>query len=249
MKFNFEKFKNSIIKEIYPNGYKCLCCKDELSTNTLYSFCDNCEKKLPFNKGKICVKCGSPITGMGEYCIHCKNIKPHFKKNVSIFLYSKPIDSFIRKLKFDNEKYLADTLSNYIASEVVKMDVNFDFVIPVPLHKIRESRRGYNQSELLCKTLREKLNMKVLTGVLIKTKNTLSQSNLTRSERIENLENAFKVEDKTIVRGKTILLVDDVFTTGTTINECSRTLLDAGAKAVYSVTLAHANNVIKTKKD
>lgn len=244
MKIAFRKLFNLIGKEVYPRGYKCLCCGEELSTNTLYSFCDRCMAKLPFNIGHTCVKCSEPIGGMGEYCIHCKNHKPYFKKNVSVFLYKHPIDGFIRKLKFDNGKYLAETLGNFMAGEVVKLGVNFDYVIPVPLHPLRQKKRGYNQSELLCIPLKEKLELDVDSAILVKTNDTRSQAGLSRNERIENLEGAFKVSDNRKVKGKIILLVDDVFTTGTTINECSKTLLDAGAKEVYSITLAHANTKI-----
>lgn len=235
---------NKISKELYPNGYKCLLCREELSTNTLYSLCDKCMLLLPFNNGKTCVKCSEPIGSMASYCIHCKNEKPYYKKNVSIFLYKKPIDGMIRKLKYDNKKYLAETLSNFIASEVVKMAVNFDVVVPVPIHVNRLIKRGYNQAELLCETLKSKLNLNVDSEVLIKCRDTRSQANLSRRERIENLKDSFDVVDKNKVKGKSILLVDDVFTTGSTINECSRILLDAGAREVYSVTLAHANTKV-----
>ena len=196
MKLNFTKIKNLIFSEVFPKNYKCFGCGEELNSNTLYCFCDKCMDSLPFNNGKCCVKCSEPIGGMGEYCIHCKNIKPYFKKNVSIFLYKHPINNMIRNLKYDNRKYYADTLSNFIASEVVKMDVNFDFVIPVPMHPIRQKKRGYNQAELLCNSLKDNLMLNVDTTLLIKSRDTLSQARLTRSERIENLENAFVVNDK-----------------------------------------------------
>jgi len=246
-KLKMKNLINKFSKELYPNGYKCLLCKDELSTNTLYSVCDKCMPLLPFNNGKICVKCSEPISGEGSYCIHCKNILPLYKKNISVFLYKSPIDRIIRNLKYDNKKYLAQTLSNFIASEVVKMAVNFDFVIPVPLYVDRLIKRGYNQAELLCETLKTKLNLNVDTEILIKSRDTRSQANLSRNERIENLLDSFKVVDKKKIKGATILLVDDVFTTGSTINECTKTLLDAGAKEVYSVTLAHANTKVLNK--
>ncbi len=245
MKIDLKKMYNLIMDEMYPSDYKCLMCHKEMNSNTLYSFCDDCMSKLPFNIDRHCIKCGEPIGGMGEYCIHCKNEKPLFKKNISVFLFKNPIDVFVRKLKFDNQKYLGKTLGNFIASEVVKMSVDFDIVLPVPLSDKRRHQRGYNQSELLCIPLKEKLGLNVESGVLIKTRHTLSQSTLSRNQRIENLKDSFAVVDKSKVKGKTILLVDDVFTTGTTINECTKTLLNAGAKEVYSVTLAHANTIVK----
>ena len=243
-KFSIKKLFKLISKEMYPNGYKCLLCREELSTNTLYDICDNCISTLPFNNGHVCTKCSEPIGGMGSVCIHCKNELPLYKKNVSVFLYKDAIVGLIRRLKFDNAKYLALTLGNFIASEVVKLDADFDYVIPVPLYPKRQKKRGYNQSELLCAPLKDKLNLNVSTDILLKIRDTRSQHRLSRNERIENLEGAFEVKDKKLVKGKTILLIDDVFTTGTTINECTKTLLDAGAKEVYSVTRAHANTKV-----
>jgi len=243
-KFNLKKMFNLIAKEMYPNGYKCLLCHEELSTNTLYSVCDKCMLLLPFNNGHTCTKCSEPIGGMGNLCIHCKNQLPLYKKNTSIFIYKDAIVSMVRRLKFDNAKYLSITLGNFIASEVVKMNVDFDVVIPVPLYEARQKKRGYNQSELLCSTLKDKLHMNVDTNILFKIRDTRSQHNLSRNERIENLEGAFEVKDKKLIKGKIVLLVDDVFTTGTTINECTKTLLELGAKEVYSITLAHANTKV-----
>ena len=225
----------------FPSNYRCILCGEELDHNTLYSICDDCMNKLPFNNGKVCLRCSEPLGSMANYCLHCKKTKPYFTKNISLFLYEYPINKVIRQLKYDNKKYLSSTFSNMIAGEISKMDVKFDMVIPVPLYFKRQKIRGYNQSELLAESLNTKLGIEINTEALVKIKNTRTQANLTRAERMENLRDEFSVPDKKIVKGKTILLVDDVFTTGTTINECSKTLIEAGAKAVYSVTLAHAH--------
>lgn len=236
---------DKVIDFIFPRGYKCILCGEELDHSTLYSICDSCLNSLPYNNGHNCLRCDRPLNNMGNYCTHCKNNKLYFKRNRSLFLYKKPINTIVRKLKYDNKRYLSETFSNMIAGEVSRMGQNFDIVIPVPLYFKRLKKRGYNQSELLCESLKTKLNMNVNSTLLLKVRNTLPQANLTRSERVENLNDAFMVRDKKAVKGKTILLVDDVFTTGTTINECAKTLVEAGAKEVYSITLAHAYFVNK----
>ena len=234
-----------IIKnEFFPRNIKCIVCGEELSHNTLYSLCDDCLEKLPYNTGNKCARCDEPMNTMGKYCINCKNEKPSYKHNRSLFVYEKPINDMIRNLKYDNRKYLAETFANMLAGEVSKMNIDFDYVIPVPLFPARHKKRGYNQAELLCETMKTKLNMNVNTEILFKVRNTRSQANLSRSERIENLLDAFEVADKKLVKGKTILLIDDVFTTGTTINECAKTLIKAVAKEVYSLTLSHAHHKI-----
>lgn len=232
---------SNVINQFFPKGIKCILCGEELSHNTLYSICDDCMEKLPYNNGHNCLRCDRPINNMGNYCVNCKNGTLYFKNNKSLFLYKPPINTVVRKLKYDNRKFLSDTFGNMLAGEVSRMDHDFDIVIPVPLFPKRQKKRGYNQSELLCGAMKEKLKMNVDTNVLIKIRNTRTQANLTRTERMENLSDAFMVKDRKMVKGKTILLVDDVFTTGTTINECAKTLIEAGAKAVYSITLAHAH--------
>lgn len=229
------------INYLYPKNIKCIICEAELSHNTHYSICDKCMDSLPFIVGKVCVKCGDPIKSDGNYCLHCKNDMPLFKMCRSPFIYRDPIRHMVRNLKYDNKRYLAETLSNFVVSEFVKMGVDVDMVVPVPISEHRLKVRGYNQAELLCSAFVEKLHLDVRTDVLLKVKETSSQAYLTRQEREKNLEDVFKVSDKKLVKDKTILLVDDVFTTGTTLNECTKVLLHAGAKAVYCVTLAHAD--------
>lgn len=229
------------INYLYPKNIKCIICEEELSHNTHYSICDKCMDSLPFIVGKVCVKCGDPMRSDGNYCLHCKNDMPLFKMCRSSFIYRDPIRRMVRNLKYDNKRYLAETLSNFVVSEFVKMGVDVDMVVPVPISEHRLKVRGYNQAELLCSAFVEKLHLDVRTDVLLKVKETSSQAYLTRQEREKNLEDVFKISDKKLVKDKVVLVVDDVFTTGTTLNECTKVLLRAGAKAVYCVTLAHAD--------
>lgn len=232
---------NDIINYLYPKDIKCIICEAELSHNTHYSICDKCMSNLPFISGKVCAKCGDPIKSDGNYCLHCKNNMPPYKMCRSVFVYRDPIRHMVRNLKYDNKRYLADTLSAFVVSEFVKMAVDVDFVVPVPIGEHRRKVRGYNQAELLCTAFETKLKLEVKPNLLVKTRETSSQAYLTKQEREKNLEGVFKVVDKKQVKGKVILLVDDVFTTGTTLSECTKTLLDAGAKAVYCTTLAHSD--------
>lgn len=229
------------INVLYPKNIKCIICNSELSTNTHYSICDKCTKSLPFIRGKVCVKCGEPIVSDGSYCVHCKNEMPHFKMCRSVFIYRDPIKNLVRSLKYDNKKYLAETLSSFVASEFVNMAIDVDIVVPVPISEHRRKVRGFNQAELLCVVLKDKLHIDVRSDLLVKVKETSSQAYLSKDEREKNLDGAFAVNNKAEVKGKTILVVDDVYTTGTTLNECAQTLLKAGAKEVYCVTLARAD--------
>lgn len=233
------KLGNIIDKLLFPKDIKCVICGDDLNIDKRYNVCDKCIAQLPFIKGKVCAKCGAPISDMGKVCINCKNAGHSFQANYSCFTYDYPISTLVRDLKFNNKKYLANTLGGFIATKVIEIGKNFDIVIPVPMHEKALKQRGYNQSELLCGEL-VKLGYNVKTDVLVKKENTKPQVGLEKEERLKNLENVFKVEDRKSVKGKVILLVDDVITTGTTLDECAHALIKAGALKVYAVTLCHA---------
>ena len=248
MKVCFKDIGKDLLNIFFPANIKCILCSKELNSNTLYCLCDSCMHSLPFNTGKTCLRCDEPISSMTKYCINCKHNVPYYKHNKSVFLYEGAIKHLIRSFKYDNKKYYTDTLSNLLVSEYVKLNKDFDIIIPVPLHPKRYKMRGFNQSELLCKSFKEKLHLNVDTKSLIKVVYTESQTTLNRTEREKNLNGSFEVADKKAIKGKSILLVDDVFTTGSTINECARVLLKAGAKEVWSLTLAHAY-INKNHKD
>ena len=245
---NEKTLKEKILNIFFPRDIKCLVCKEELSHNTLYSICDECMDSLPFIRGKICLRCGQPLGSEANYCLRCKNNKSEFKANRSVFVYRGAIRKLIKNLKYDNMKYLAKTFSNFICSEIMNYSVQFDMVVPVPLSDRRRKVRGYNQAYLLCASIKDKLHLNVREDVLIKVKHTPSQAYLSVEDRRKNLEDSFKVTDKSLVKGKTILVVDDIYTTGSTMNECAKTLRKAGAKEVYCVTLAHADYQHKDDK-
>jgi ComF family protein len=115
-----------------------------------------------------------------------------------------------------------------------------EVIIPVPLHPARKKARGFNQSRVLARELGKIANIDIIEGVLVKHVNVPPQTTLTARERKKNIKGAFKVRDKAKIKNKTILLLDDVFTTGATIQECSAALINAGAKEVRGITVAQA---------
>jgi len=231
-----EKFFDTIL---FPKNIKCVICGDELDSDKKYCICDKCFDELPFIDGKTCMRCGCKITDMGKVCINCKQNAHKFTANYSVFEYVEPISTKVRQLKFSNRKYLAYTFANFIATKAIECGKKFDVVLPVPLAPKALKARGYNQSELLCSTLKE-LGYNVKTDVLIKKVDTHTQVGLEREERVKNLEGVFKVANRKAVKGKVVLLVDDVITTGTTLDECADVLKSAGATKVYCITLCHA---------
>ena len=233
------EFKEFVGELLFPSNIKCVVCGDELDGDKKYCICDRCMRLLPFIEGNVCRKCGVPIHDMGKVCMQCKDAGHVFSSNISVFMYLDDMPRLIKGFKFANKKYLGYSLSNFIATKVIESDKNYDIIVPVPLHPTRLKERGYNQSWLLCGTLKQ-LGLNVRDDVLIKVSNTSPQVGLEREDRLNNLLDAFKVVNKAAVKGKVVLVVDDVYTTGTTLDECAKALLHAGAKKVYCVTLCHA---------
>jgi ComF family protein len=178
----------------------------------------------------------------GKVCIECKAATRLFKKAVAPFNFCDSIVSLVYRLKYGAETYLSKYMAYFMTQEIVKNKITFDTIIPVPLSDKRLKLRGFNQAELLAKDIANNLNVICDSDSLIRTRDTLTQTHLSKLERKDNLKQAFKVADKNKIKGKKILLVDDIFTTGATSDEISKVLLDNGCKQVVVITFAHAIN-------
>lgn len=223
----------SIIDYIFPSDCKCIFCERETSAGLI---CDDCYSRLHFLHGKLCKKCGGEIVGDGDLCLDCKELNHAFERNFSILEYSGDVQSQILKLK-NGYRYIAGAFSDILCEYFEKMDIPFDMIIPIPIHENRRRERGFNQCELLCDGI-SRYYGRVYTNILVRIKDTPHQTGLSRANRITNLDKSFKVLEPKRVKNKIILLVDDIYTTGSTMHECAKTLLKAGAKLVYGLTLA-----------
>jgi len=235
------KFSNLITNFFIPPS--CICCGEILDIRVKYCICRACSEKLPLVKGRKCKICGIPLSSeYGDlYCGNCKNNKRAFAQNVSRYIYTDIVAVAIRKMKFGSKQlWIADTLGWFLSQTVSEEydDIKFDGVIYVPLSKKRYSLRSFNQSEEIAQALCEKLGLKFLRDVLIKPQDTPKQSSMKFKERANNVKGKFVVAKPELMIDKTILLIDDVFTSGETLNECSKIIKKAGATAVYTATIA-----------
>lgn len=247
MKF-FENINNLMDKCLFPNHIKCILCDEELAFDSRPSICEKCLSNLPFSTGKVCQKCGEQLSSMSDYCLSCKtNMDRNFTKAFAPFIYKDDIVKLIHDLKYNNKRYLGKHLSYFLVDEYSKHNFSVDIVVPIPLNKNRLAERGFNQSELLSECFKTQLNLPVDTTNLIRVADTPTQTNLSKKERMTNLKNAFLVADKSVFKNKKILLIDDVFTTGATMEEASGVLLKAGAKEIYCISLAHVKNPLSTE--
>lgn len=148
----------------------------------------------------------------------------------------------VHALKYRRNREVATLFATMLASHLAAMHISFPndtVLIPVPLHKTRERRRGFNQSLLIAKILAERIGFEVRRDVLKKIHKTVPQMELLREERLRNLHGTFAIQNPLPVQGKTVVLVDDVKTTGTTLEEAARLLKQSGARHVWALTVAH----------
>ena len=225
---------------IFPEGITCNFCGDEVFHNESHSLCEKCIKELPFMPNNVCKICGGDLVADEKVCLFCKNSKRYFDIARAPFVYKDGVANAIKSFKYKNRRYLAKTFAHFLAIEFYKNDFKPDLIIPIPLHEKRYKKRGYNQSELLAVELSKIIDVKVDTKAFQKIKHTEFQTNLNYEERQENLKESFAVVDKDVLKNKSILLIDDVFTTGATLKTASKCLKTNGkVKKIFCLTVAH----------
>ena len=220
-------FIEKLIRLIYPA--KCMVCDTILNDNAVLYLCESCKKNLPRYQREF--------RKSAEL--------PYLDGIFAAFYYKNGVDTAIHNMKFKNQPKLAQTIGSLVCEEMLKHGPlpDFDYIVPVPMHPKKKRQRGYNQAELVAKEEARILEKEIRTDILLKIQNTKPQILLKREERLRNLEGAFKVNDNNIIEknhNKHILLVDDVLTTGTTINTCARILKESGFSSVYALVIALA---------
>jgi ComF family protein len=185
-------------------------------------------------------------------CGLCQRLHPPYERAVAYGSYDGGLRDLIHLLKYQNVRPAAAILGRMLAETITGLGAILPAgeitVVPVPLHARKRTQRGFNQSELIAHAALKQLNpvrFQISVSVLIRRRETESQIGLTRHQRRENLRGAFKVADPTQILKRNVLLVDDVFTTGTTVSECANVLRRAGANRVYVATVARTLKVLE----
>lgn len=179
-------------------------------------------------------------------CANCRDFEPEFERAVSFGEYEDGLRGLIHLLKYESITPVAGPLGSMMAEAIGELllgrGLMRPLLVPVPLHKSRRRTRGFNQAELIAQAAGKCLSprLEVVSGILLRQRDTISQVGLSREERLHNVRGAFRVSDPGRVKGRTLIVVDDVMTTGTTLSECARVLTRAGAERVWAVTVARA---------
>ncbi len=229
-----KKIWEGILQVIYPRH--CPAC-DEIVKQSDEKICFACMDKLKLLTPPWCMRCGRKTQEGEEFCGECREKKHFYHRGRALYEYNSAAESIYR-FKYGGRREYADFYGEQMAEYLGEFirSTGAAGIVPIPLHKNRKRVRGYNQAELLAQALGKRLNIPVYPKMLVRVRDTVPQKKLNPSERENNLKKAFNMGQND-VKSKVIIVVDDIYTTGTTIDEAARVLKDNGADKVYFVTL------------
>lgn len=229
-----KNIKEKCLDILYPP--RCPACNGILEDSSK-NICPKCEQTFHPVSEHYCLKCGKPVAETEEYCEECRNRDRKFSQGRGIFLYNTQMKQSLLRYKYygsrEYGKYYAEAICRYAGADIMRWQP--DVIVPVPLHRRKKRMRGFNQAADLAERTGKLLGIPVTEEIVYKIKETRSQKKLDADERKRNLKNAFRTV--TSVKGLRILIVDDVYTTGNTMEAMSECLLEGGAEAVFFVTL------------
>lgn len=222
----------------------CVGCHALLSDNFTPFFCDPCRDAIKPLSGPSCLRCGRPFASPiallhspTHICGPCRMIKPAYRRALSLYAYDSPLREAIHAFKYRNNLAIGETLEQFFV-DALPRDIDVDLVIPVPLAPDRLRDREYNQSLRLAQAAATVLGRPMDYRHLERRPGGAPQTSLPRQARLLNLRRSFVVRSAEALHGRRILLIDDVLTTGTTVNECAKALRKAGSDDITVVTLA-----------
>jgi ComF family protein len=219
------------------------CAQCGTDTTAGSHLCDECAKTAKEISAPFCQKCSQPFDGAIEgafTCSNCGDRRFHFDCAVTRYRSQGVVREFIHRFKYNGHFYLRHHLAAWLGAAFEDDRIQgqrADFLVPVPLHSVRKREREFNQAEVLARLAGKREKIPVL-GCLRRIRPTSTQTRLDRHERMENLRGAFEVRQTSAVQSRHLILVDDVLTTGSTVEECACVLRHAGAASVRVVTVA-----------
>jgi ComF family protein len=211
--------------------------------------CPSCKEKLELDEKCVCSDCLNKILPADPTRIKFEYQKKFITKGIisgftSLYVFEKDkeLQKIIHAMKYENNFRIGETLGRLLGDKLLnETGMNIDLIIPVPLHHLKKSERGYNQSFYIAKGVNRKLNLEMDTRSVRRIKYTETQTSMHIREREKNISGAFKVKNSKNISGKNVLIIDDVITSGSTVSECGKVLLENGAAKIYSASLAIAD--------
>jgi len=215
------------------------------------SRCFNCKSIVPFEDSYFCKKCRNLIKLIDEKCERCSGIisdgkcilcserEFYIEKNISIVEYTGVVKDMVHSIKFENYRKLLDVVYPMMIEKASAFNHRFDLITYIPMSRDKEWKRGFNQSRLIAEKIAKKMKIP-LKNILKETKKSESQRDLGYRDRFINVIGRYTTKKRQDIENLDILIIDDIFTTGSTLNECARILKESGANKVFSLTFARA---------
>ena len=250
---------NEMLDLVYPPGLYCICCGKIIDDSRTYRLCNDCMRSMNWNTGRHCLKCGRPLAenDPGELCFGCaqREAAGHgqgFDRGHACTGYGACAQAVIFSLKYGGRADIGDTLGeilyDYMMSEYSEDELAamYDIVIPVPVHADKLKKRGFNHAELIGRGFTERAGLRFDPGVLVRNRETIPMKGLGPEERRANIRGAFGIRNSRLpqIQGSRILLIDDIFTTGSTVDETASLLKSHGASRVDFLAFAAAGDMI-----
>lgn len=229
---------NLISKVFFPR--RCVACDELLDYSEIINgFCGKCKEELRYAAEPVCKKCGKVLYDENtELCLDCATRKRSFIQSKGVYVYEGKIKSGMYRFKYNNRRCYKYTFSRDIirTNGVWIKSLNLDGIVPVPMYKKKQRQRGYNQAELIARQLSKDTGIPLYNDIVIRNRKTIPMKGLSNTEREKNLKNAFNFSEKAL-QLKRVLVIDDIYTTGATLDSVAKTLLDAGVKEVYGLCM------------
>lgn len=232
------KIVEEFMDMIYPP--RCPVC-GEVKKEKNRLACSDCLEKLSWIQEPQCKKCGKMLaTAEQEYCFDCGKMQYHFESGYPLWNYDDVMRKSIADFKYGGRREYGKFYGEAMVQRYGKkfLSLKIDAIIPVPIHHTKRKERGYNQTEIIADIVGKKLGIPVWKNQLVRIRKTMPQKELKQQERLKNLEEAFAIKEKYhLPEGTKVLLLDDIYTSGSTVEACTKVLLNAGIKKVYVTTL------------
>lgn len=251
-KFGFKRFIDSLRRLISP-GYSCYICGRELE-HPEYPICEACKKEMKPINGRVCAICGEPVVEPNNFCDECYGNSHDYDVARSCFVYDDYSRKVVTDLKYKRRKYVVPFMAREMLLKLEDFGAMPDIIVPVPITAKRYSERKFNQSELIANELNELTGnvLEVRTDLIIRAVDKTPQAQLNLEQRRKNLKGVFKLGSREKLTDKTVLILDDVYTTGSTVSEIAKVLRKLNPKSIWVLTFAktkyQSKNIFKNDK-
>lgn len=232
---------------LYPPDIYCISCGSMIDGTRDYALCDSCMEKLHWLGNRTCEKCGKILEEhyKGRICYDCSAFEHDFDRGFTCVQYGLYERGILMDYKYKGKSYIGKKLGDILYDRMSLEEAEYDLIVPVPIHRKKQNQRGYNQAAVMARRFARRCGKPCASELLKRTRQTAPMKGLGAFERHENLRGALKVSASNgyKIEGSHILLIDDIYTTGSTLDECSRVLRRAGAEKIYALTFACGPNI------